>query len=161
VPGTKGHSGGQGAKPTEMKRRLGNPGQHKLPDESNLVILPSLVDQIPDPIRPLGAAGQSAWNQALGAGRAWLAETDLELLQTWAECIDDLGRWRLYALQNPDFLDASDRLLEARKQVMAIAIELGLTPLARSRLRVAEVRVAEGVSRLIRPPDAAALTPIE
>jgi hypothetical protein len=161
VPGTKGHSGGQGAKPTELKRKLGNPGMHKLPDESNLVILPSLASAPPEPTRPLGQAGRQAWDHAIGAGQAWLGESDIELLQSWAECIDDMGRWRLHALQNPDDLDSSQRLLEARKQMMSIAMELGLTPLARSRIRVAEVRVMEGVSRLIQPPDAASLTPIE
>lgn len=154
MAGKKGRSGGHNRKPNEQKRRLGNPGQKALPDEAEIVKLSSIAEgpDIPAPPRPLGRHGLAAWEQALGAGRFWLAASDMQTLVMWCEAIDDYVRFRTLAHEQPDEIAYTRRLTELRQQVAVLASELGLTPISRSRLQVAEVRVQEGLNRLIEPP---------
>lgn len=60
-------------------------------------------------------------------------------------------RWRTFAHRNPEDMEAAKRLEATRHTFLRMAMELGLTPVARSRLSVAEVRVKEGIQRLIQP----------
>lgn len=70
---------GRKPKPTEQKRRTGNPGKRALPEKAVVELLPAAVG-IPDPPRPLSSAGRTLWERAWQSGRAWIAETDAELL---------------------------------------------------------------------------------
>lgn len=153
-------AGGPGrghVKPTERKRRLGNPGMKTLPKD--VKILDGFShDETPEPLRPLSERAREAWDQAWTAGRFWMSESDLQVLQAWAEALDDYLRWRVYAHQNPEDMDASKRLERVRASFLKMSVELGLTPVARSRLQVAEVRVQEGVARLIQAPTVTEMT---
>jgi hypothetical protein len=155
MAGKAGRSGGHNRKPNEQKRRLGNPGQKGLPDEAEIVMLEGYVPDptdLPEPPRPLGRHGLEAWETALSAARHWLAPSDVQALLLWCEAIDDYVRFRAMAHNNPDDLAYTRRLTELRQQVAVLASELGLTPISRSRMAVAEVKVQEGLSRLIEPP---------
>ncbi len=92
---------GRPPKPAEQKRRTGNPGKRKLPDLAAVTPLPA--SSPPDPPRPLGAAGGALWERAWGHGRAWMAETDAELLMLTCEQLDERQSLRLKVLRDGDW----------------------------------------------------------
>jgi hypothetical protein len=63
---------GRPPKPIEQKRLTGNPGKRTLPDQKELVLLPSAYN-IPEPNRPLGSAGTELWERIWGMGQTWLS----------------------------------------------------------------------------------------
>jgi len=154
-------------KPTELKRKLGNPGQKPLPAKADVVALP-MIAEMPDPPRSLGSAGREAWaNIWNGPARLWLSLSDVMALQLWCEMVDDytLLRTRLYkAMTDPDHQSATPtwrlrkQVMELGKELLVRAGEFGLTPAARASLGVAEVRIEEGRARLadVNPDDHAA-----
>ena len=145
-------SGGGLRKPNEVKRRLGNPGMRPLPDETNVVgLVPVAAAGPPEPLARLGPAGRRMWDQVSEAASYWLAASDLPLLQMLAETQDDYTVWRLRSLRDPDNWRAAKRVDELRGRLLTFAVELGLSPTARARLGVAEVRMHEGIARLTTP----------
>lgn len=129
---------GRPPKPAEQKRRTGNPGKRKLPDLAAVTPLPA--SSPPDPPRPLGAAGGALWERAWGHGRAWMAETDAELLMLTCEQLDERQALRLKVLREGDWRErAALRALD--KAVQDGLSMLGFTPTDRTRMGVAEVTV--------------------
>lgn len=127
---------GRPPKPAEQKRRTGNPGKRKLPDLAAVVSLPA--SERPDPPRPLATAGSALWERAWSHGKAWMAETDVELLLLTCEQLDERQALRLTVLREGDWRErAALRALD--KAVQGGLSMLGFTPTDRARMGVAEV----------------------
>jgi phage terminase small subunit len=146
-------SGGKNRKPNEVKRALGNPGQHHLPAAAEVVKLSSVETAPVSPQRPLGRHGQHEWDTTTSSDAVlWLSETDMQALSVYCESVDDYvhTRAQLYTLDvsDPLYWRVAKRVEELRRGMILALAELGLTPLGRSRLGVAEVAIREGVARL-------------
>ena len=139
---------GRPPKPTEVKRRTGNPGGRKLPDATVVELLPA-VDQTPEPARPLSTAGRELWERAWRSGRAWLADTDSELLLITCEQLDERQMLRVRVLREHDWRErAGLRALD--KEIAANLAMLGFSPVDRTRLGVAEVKAQSALEEVRR-----------
>lgn len=140
---------GRPPKPTELKRRLGNPGKRALPAPIT-ALAPAITPGLP--AAPAADELVAALMEA-GAG-AWIGKTDRPLLQLveddWAEraklraFLDKVGmsyvsESKVSGMQihpRPELL----QLREVEKRLDRRLSLLGLTPTDRSRLGVAEVK---------------------
>lgn len=129
---------GRPPKPTEQKRRTGNPGRRKLPETKMAIIGQASV---PEPVRPLGQAGLMFWHRVWAVGFAWISlNTDIELLQMVCEQIDERQALRVRVLRDGDWRDRTAlRALDA--QVLDCLSLLGFTPVDRARLGFVEVKI--------------------
>lgn len=129
---------GRPPKPTEQKRRLGNPGKRKLPS-AEVAIVGQVA--VPEPVRPLGQAGGAFWQRVWAVGFAWISpQTDIELLQMVCEQIDERQALRVRVLRDGDWRDRTAlRALDA--QVLDCLSLLGFTPVDRARLGFVEVKI--------------------
>ncbi len=129
---------GRPPKPTEQKRRTGNPGRRKLP--STEVAIVGQVN-VPSPVRPLGSNGLAFWERVWSVGFAWISpQTDIELLQMVCEQIDERQALRVKVLRDGDWRDRTAlRALDA--QVLDCLSLLGFTPVDRARLGFVEVKI--------------------
>jgi hypothetical protein len=130
---------GRPPKPTEQKRLTGNPGKRPLPNQGEMVLLPSAYD-IPEPHRPLLSAGRQLWDRIWGMGQTWLSPTtDIDLLLMTCELLDE--RWNLrIQVMSSNRPDERKALRELDRQLVANLSLLGFTPTDRTRLGVAEVK---------------------
>lgn len=129
---------GRPPKPTEQKRRTGNPGRRKLPNTQLEIVN---TPQVPQPHRPLGPAGEAFWKRVWAVGFAWISQhTDIELLQMVSELIDERQSLRMKVLVDQDWRDRTAlRALDA--QVLDCLSLLGFTPVDRARLGFVEVKI--------------------
>lgn len=132
-------------KPTELKRRLGNPGKRRLAEPG--ATLP-MVKDMPEPFWPLGKDGRAAWRH----GRASLAASDAMVVQLYADATDDYVALR-NELHERGFADPAlwrerKQLLDLANQVNDLAKALGLSPAGRAQLGVAEVPTQEDLAHL-------------
>lgn len=130
---------GRPPKPTEVHRRNGNPSRKRLPAAADVVALP-MVEDPPDPLRPLGPDGLALWARTWTSGRAWLASTDADLVQLAAEALDERVALRVAVLADPSDWRARAGLRALDAQVSGYLAALGFTPTDRARMGVAEVR---------------------
>ena len=135
-------------KPTEQKRKTGNPGKRPLPALSNVIVLP-MADEIPTPPRPLGQEGMKLWNRIWDSGRTWISPTsDIELVTILCESMDERTQLRLTVLRGTDWRDrVALRTIES--QLITLLSALGLNPTDRSRLGVAEVKAKGKLEALL------------
>ena len=145
-------------KPTEQKRRLGNPGQRRLPSALSVVSLPEGAIA-GDPPEVLGVAGRALWATVVEFASKWIAPTDRPQLVRMCLAADELELLdaaiardghslrtdKNYAYTNPDLL-ARDRLEE---RVTKWSTQFGLTPVARSALGAFEVRARSDLQALV------------
>ena len=139
---------GRPAKPAELKRRLGNPGQRPLPVLR--AVEPGEVAQIPKCERKLGKVGRRAWERYWTAGAGWLSpRTDLEMMTRLCEAYDE--REALRAIIARDGMTttgstgqtvmhpgiAAHRALN--QEITRYENLCGFTPSDRTRLGIAEV----------------------
>jgi len=146
---------GRPPKPVEQKRKNGNPGQRKLPDLKNVIALPQIKNQ--PPIH-LSDSGKKIWLEIRELA-PWVATTDGKLLVELCEKMD-----RKYALQAK--LNASEFVLYTDKgyaysnplfgmlntvenDIVKLLSLLGLTPIDRSKLGVAEVTTKGKLAQLL------------
>jgi P27 family predicted phage terminase small subunit len=146
---------GRPAKPVEQKRKNGNPGKRPLPDLKNVIALPQIKNQ--PPIH-LSESGKKIWLEVRELA-PWVATTDGKLLVELCEKMD-----RKYALQAK--LNASEFVLYTDKgyaysnplfgmlntvenDIIKILSLLGLTPIDRSKLGVAEVTTKGKLAQLL------------
>lgn len=130
---------GRPPKPTEQKRLTGNPGKRALPDQKELVLLPSAYD-IPEPHRPLSKAGRELWDRVWGMASSWVSpDTDAEILLMTCELIDERWNLRIQVLRD-NRPEERKALRNLDKQLVQNLSLLGFTPTDRSRLGVAEVK---------------------
>lgn len=132
--------------PTERKRKLGNPGQRKMPDLAETHAVAPVTERVP---AQLGEAGTEMYRRVI-AGAAWLAETDKPTLEMLCEKVDrreemkaQLARSELvlftdkmYAYPNP----LVGMLSTIETEIAKLFSALGLTPTDRTRMGLAEVK---------------------
>jgi hypothetical protein len=144
---------GRPAKPTEIKRKLGNPGKRALPDTSVVQYLEQSV-VIPDPARPLLRYGREFWDKVWGTGLSWIsANTDAELLLMTCELVDERWNLRVRVMQSNDWRERR-ALRELDDRIIRNLSLLGFTPADRSKLGVAEVKAISKMEALKRRQDA-------
>lgn len=139
---------GRPPKPIEQKRLLGNPGKRAMPDKDSVVLLP-MIENTPDPTRPLLKYGQELWDRIWGMGATWVSDkTDIELLMMTCEMIDERWNLRVKVMQSDD--TAMRRgLRELDRQIVSNLSLLGFTPTDRSRLGVAEVKAKSKMQEML------------
>jgi P27 family predicted phage terminase small subunit len=146
---------GRPAKPVEQKRKNGNPGKRKLPDLKNVIALPSIKGDAP---LHLSDAGQKMWVDVRSMA-PWIANTDAKLLIELCEKMDKkyelkeklaatdyvLFTDKGYAYANPLF----GMLNTVENDIVKLLSLLGLTPVDRSKLGVAEVTTKGKLAQLL------------
>ena len=141
--------------PIERKRKLGNPGKRALPDQSNIVALPPVVDDTP---AQLGPAGHAVWELVTGQCK-WLAETDRPALVLLCEKFDRRQDF-IVRLESSDPVLYTDKgyayanplvgmLSTIENEIAKLLGSLGLTPTDRTRLGVAEVKAKSKLEELL------------
>jgi len=140
---------GRPAKPTEIKRKLGNPGRRPLPDTSVVQYLEPIVS-VPDPARPLLKYGKEFWDKVWGSGLTWIsANTDAEILLMTCELVDERWNLRVRVMQSNDWRERR-ALRELDDRIIRNLSLLGFTPADRSKLGVAEVKAISKMEQLKR-----------
>ena len=146
---------GRPPKPTEQKRKNGNPGQRPLPDLKNVIALPQIKGDAP---LHLSDAGKKMWTD-VKAMAPWIANTDSKLLIELCEKMDKkyelkeklaatdyvLFTDKGYAYANPLF----GMLNTVENDIVKLLSLLGLTPVDRSKLGVAEVTTKGKLAQLL------------
>ena len=138
-------SGGSNRKPVERKQRIGNPSGRKLPKVepvADVVALPT--SHIPEPHRPLGAAGLHLWNQVWTSGAGWLKQNmDTELVLMLCEAVSERTGLRVRLQEKPDNWRDRRALREIDRQVITLLGQIGFTPSERGLLGNGEVKQHE------------------
>lgn len=143
-------------KPTEQKRRNGNPGKRALPTALTILTPADPASRTPPDV--LGPAGLAAWRLAFERA-PWIADADVATVRHWALAEDLAAELRAsiardgyvlytdkgYAYQNP----ALGALATVEEQCRKWISLLGLTPADRSRLGVAEVKAQNALEEMI------------
>jgi P27 family predicted phage terminase small subunit len=142
-------------KPTEVKRKLGNPGGRKLPDATVALVATNRPPSYP-PALIEGGHGREAWDRLWIAGAAWLSPaTDLGIMTRLCEAYD-MRRAMTYQFEEDGFMVEGsqgqprvnpllDKLLTLDAQITKYEGLCGFTPADRARLGVAEVKRANAV----------------
>lgn len=133
MAGQPGRSGGQNRKPTEVKRRLGNPGRRPLP--ATIVALQSVehTEQV-----PVFGSGNEMVQYALDHGaNVWIGASDAPTVDVARRLFDAL----LVATDPRDIV----RLADALNRCLS---RLGLDPTARAALGIAEVKARTKLEEL-------------
>jgi len=143
---------GRPSKPTEIKRKLGNPGQRKLPEQSQVQLFDP-ISKVPEPARPLLKYGREFWDKVWTNGLQWISpNTDAEILLMTCELIDERWNLRVKVMQTGDWRERRGlRDLDAR--IISNLSLMGFTPADRSKLGVAEVKAISKMEALRRRAD--------
>ena len=142
-------------KPTEKKRRSGNPGKRPLPVPRAVV---SALDVAPAPPEGLGKAGLVVWRRVWDAGSDWLAPGDVTILEMLCRQVDEITRWQqildaegvTFTTRN-GFIRVHPAVAQVRELEQRVVTNLGLcgfTPADRARLGLTEVRKLSGLADL-------------
>ena len=127
---------GRPPKPTEQKRRSGNPGKRALPDRAELVAVAPVESAIVE-LSPL-----QALERALSAGQHWLAESDAAAIVLARDALE------LYADLRADPKSKPAEVVAAGKWVQSLFSDLGFNPSERARLGLAEVKAQSKMEQL-------------
>ena len=134
------------AKPLEVKRALGNPGQRKLPDVSSTIALTS--GRI-EPHQPLDWAGLLLWNRVFNAGQTWISpQTDVELLLLTCKQLDRQIVLERQFVEKPDDYHVHRQLLDLESAIVKNLGLLGLTVDARSKFGLAEIKAETNMEQI-------------
>jgi len=140
---------GRPPKPTEVKRKLGNPGGRKLPNQSEIQMFEP-VSSLPEPARPLLKYGREFWDKVWLNGLQWISvNTDSELLLMTCELVDERWNLRVRVMQSNDWRERR-ALRELDDRIIRNLSLMGFTPADRSRLGVAEVKAISKMEALKR-----------
>jgi hypothetical protein len=143
---------GRPPKPTEVKRKLGNPGGRKLPNQDVIQMFEPAVS-LPEPSRPLLKYGREFWDKVWLNGLQWISvNTDSELLLMTCELVDERWNLRVRVMQSNDWRERR-ALRELDDRIIRNLSLMGFTPADRSRLGVAEVRAISKMEALKRRAD--------
>jgi P27 family predicted phage terminase small subunit len=146
---------GPAPKPNEVKRLLGNPGSRPLPNAKKLMALPQISSQAP---AHLTKAQQSKWTE-IRTLAPWIAVTDEPLLTSLVEKMTrqkelaaEMKKSKFvlytdkgYAYANPLF----GMLSTIETEIFKLLCQLGLTPVDRSKMGVAEVKARTKLEELL------------
>ena len=157
-----GRPSGRPAKPLEVKRALGNPGQRVLPDAPGLGDGLSGVDELPS-VPMLGVEGTALWAHVWKAGKSWLSpDSDRTIVTLLCQAQDEHEEIRgllasgeiarYYTTANGQMVTHPlvTQLANLRTQMTAWLAALGFSPADRSRLGLAEVRVRDEMDDLMK-----------
>ena len=126
-------------KPTEQKRKTGNPGKRAMPKLASVVALPA-ANGVPTPARPLGVEGERMWVRVWSGGQSWVSPaTDIEHVLVLCEAVDERDALRQLVLANGDWRDRV-ALRQLDSQILSQLSALGFNPVERTRLGLAEVK---------------------
>lgn len=143
---------GRPPKPTEVKRKLGNPGRRPLPDQTAIQMFDAVVS-VPEPSRPLLKYGREFWDKVWLNGLQWISvNTDSELLLMTCELVDERWNLRVRVMQSNDWRERR-ALRELDDRIIRNLSLMGFTPADRSRLGVAEVKAISKMEALKRRAD--------
>jgi P27 family predicted phage terminase small subunit len=144
-------------KPTERKRRAGNPGKRPLPKP--IAIVPR-ADGTPTPPVQLDHAGTALWSQIWDTAVDWLAPSDVPMVALLAQFADERERWLVMATDEGithttahGTIRIHPGVAEARRletAMISILSLLGLSPSDRARLGLTEVRKLSGLADLLQ-----------
>jgi hypothetical protein len=136
-------------KPTELKRKMGNPSGRPLPELTATIPLPQ-SDEPPQPHRPLDAEGMRMWNQVWSIAKTWVsAYSDAEHLLLLCETIDERQQLRNLVMSGEAHWRDRVALRAIDSQVASMLGMMGFNPAQRSRLGVAEVKRESVLDQLI------------
>ena len=136
--------------PAEVNRLRGNPAKRSMPGELTQQALVSAfdVDMREHTPKQLKAPGKSLWEYIWGAGAAWISpQTDAAAVTKLCELTDYCENMRTLFNKTGEICYSREYLTGTEKQ-LAMFRELGLTPIARSRLGVAEVKTKSRIEQL-------------
>jgi P27 family predicted phage terminase small subunit len=146
---------GRPPKPTEQKRKLGNPGQRSLPDVKTAVALPVLPFSPPDDLGPDGVD----FIRSVVASTPWLANTDRPTVELAARLVDECaemardiaesGRLHMTEKGYPVINPLVGALSTSRKQLHSVLASLGYTPADRTRMGLAEVKAKNAFEEML------------
>jgi hypothetical protein len=143
---------GRPAKPTEVKRKLGNPGRRPLPNQQEIQMFDPVIS-VPEPARPLLKYGREFWDKVWLNGLQWISvNTDAELLLMTCELVDERWNLRVRVMQSNDWRERR-ALRELDDRIIRNLSLMGFTPADRSRLGVAEVKAISKMEALKRRAD--------
>lgn len=129
---------GRPPKPTEQKRRLGNPGKRPLP--APITVLPPANLHAVREQHSGDEESRTLLDELIDSQAAvWLGQTDVAAVeiarQTWVDWRAARRRWH----DSPGDKDLFFIYNELNKRLITCLSQLGLDPVARARLGVAEV----------------------
>lgn len=133
---------GRPSKPTEAKRRAGNPGKRALGNGGGQ--LAAVPEVLPDPIELDPAETLEA---VLEAAKPWLAVTDTTALALLREALEERTKLRELVITTNNSIFRKE-LRELDKQIIVELSTLGLDPTARARLGLAEVKAQTTLDKL-------------
>lgn len=143
--------GGRGnTVPLEVVRQRGNPGHKALPDVRYTQPLTSADDvdiagTVPATLRD---PGRALWGYIWRTGAAWISpQTDAVAVTMLCEVTDYVQIMRQKFIQTGEICYSREYLAAIDKQITLMR-ELGLTPIARSKLGVAEVKSKSRLEQL-------------
>jgi hypothetical protein len=135
-----------------VKRKLGNPGGRKLPNQGQIQMFEP-VSTLPEPARPLLKYGREFWDKVWLNGLQWISvNTDSELLLMTCELVDERWNLRVRVMQSNDWRERR-ALRELDDRIIRNLSLMGFTPADRSRLGVAEVKAISKMEALKRRAD--------
>jgi hypothetical protein len=134
-----GKGSGRTPKPVEQKRRLGNVGGRKLPSHAEIIALPSLASQIPEPHRALGEHGRVLWDRIWSSGAAWLRPAlDGDIVLMACEMTDERSVLRRIVFTQPASWRERRGLREIDRQITSLLSQIGFSPTDRATLGIGD-----------------------
>ena len=134
-------------KPTELKRKLGNPGRGPLPAAG---ALPYIEGGYIEPFRPLEFAGRQLWDSVFRHGELWISSrTDVHFLLMTCEQLDRREQLRTKLVESDDW-HLLKQLNDLERLIASNLGQLGFTPAERTRLGLAEVQRQSKLQKLLR-----------
>lgn len=127
---------GRPRKPTEVKKRQGTYRPDRDPSAGNLAVVPAL------PVEAHDLTPADALERVLEQGAYWIAESDGPAVALLREALEDYA-----ALRGTPGVPPRE-VREAREQVMRMLGQMGFDPASRTKLGVAEVKMASGAAKL-------------
>ena len=137
---------GNPAKPLELKRLQGNPGQRSLPSVSDTF---EVEGGYVEPHASLGEAGMKLWDRVYAQGQTWVGRTDVEALMIVCKQLDRQVLLERQVEATPDDFHLLRQLLELEKAIMSGLAQLGFTVDARARLGLAEIKAQSAFEKLM------------
>jgi len=134
-----GKGSGRRPKPAEQKRRLGNLGGRKLPSHAEIILLPSLASQIPEPHRALGEHGRVLWDRIWSSGAAWLRPAlDGDIVLMACEMTDERSVLRRIVFTQPGSWRERRGLREIDRQITSLLSQIAFSPTDRATLGIGD-----------------------
>lgn len=134
-----GKGSGRRPKPVEQKLRLGNLGKRKLPKQADIIALPSLASNVPEPHRTLGVHGRALWDRVWSSGAAWLRPAlDGDIVLMACEMTDERSMLRSIVFTQQGAWRERRALREIDRQITSLLSQIGFSPTDRATLGIGE-----------------------